>query len=1215
MLEVGRLRLLLAISEHGGPAGAARALGLAPGEVAGQLAGWEGELGLALTDGDRLTPAGRRLAEHAGRLLTQLEAAESDAAAVAGRTTGTLRLGVGAAAGRVLLGDVLAAVRSSGLMVFVRQLADEQSGAPAADLDVTVVGSYAAAVPQPADPAVQRRELLSEPLLLAVPSAHRAAGSSVRLADLSGEAWIGGTGDGLLALERAAAGAGFAPRLVASAGEDALALTLVAAGHGVALVPASAAPSPLDGVRFLTVLDGGLRRTVLAVVRRSVAADPGVRHLLDALAAAARRVAAAVPGVTAPPAPAPARRPDPLNDPLPEHRNGTNGSAKRLPSVDLPSGYTNGTGHNGTGGGRHGARRADTDLPANGSGANGASGHELPAAGLGPRDTSGPSRFGDLPGASPRAADGSDLPGTPGEPGRDGPRTGSDRPAAGAARDASGFPGLPAPGAPELPGLNGLRTPPGPGRDADLPGLSGPRGHGDLPVPADPDLPGPGRPAHGRGDADLPGLSGLRGRGGDLPAPGAPELPGLNGLRSGGLPAPGEPDASGPNGLRGGDLPAPGRPRRSGPGTDLPAPGTGRGEPDLPGLRGSDLPAPGAGHGGAGLNGLHGPDRPAGGGNLPAPGLPGLSGLRGGPGRSGDLPAPGEPDASGPRGRGNDRPAPADPDLSGPRSGSGRSGDLPAPGGTDLPGLSGLRGGPGRNGEPDLPGLNGLRSGSGRNGEPDLPGLNGLRSGSGGNGEPDQPGLSGLRGGPGGFRSGAELPGAGRGEPGPDPRNGSDLPAPGAARGAADVPGLNGRHGTTDRPGATRPGPELPSAGAPRPGSDLPRSGDLPAPGPSTPGPDRGEAGTELPAPGTARGGLPAPGAGPQLPGLRGLRGGSDRPAPGQNDTQRSDLPAPGGAADLPGTARPGRTGSDDAPRTGDGTGLPGVQLPSRAARRAGAELPPPGLPTPEPFDSGDLAGLSGLSSFGTPAKGLPKRTASAPGDLPAPFAAPPEDERPSGRRRARPDTPGPNPYRADSTAPGAPDPFRAGGPDVGPNPYRAEPAKRGDFGATELFGPPGEKRTAPRPRSGSDGSQLTPAAGLTNGRRSRAAARGGDGADGTLPPATGGEDVRLSIFEDLQSEWFTQGSTEQAKSPGWQMAADDGWRAAARLAEPTTAGTTSAGLPRRRPQAMAVPGAVGTEAPRQSATQRSPQELRGRLSSYADGVRRGRHAERASDD
>jgi DNA-binding transcriptional LysR family regulator len=319
MLDVGRLRVLLAISEQGELPAAARALGTPAGDAAAQLTTLERELGLPLADGDRLTPAGRRLAAHAGRLLGQLEAAESDAAAVAGRAAGVLRLGIGAAAGRALLPDALATLRSTApeLELQVEQLADERvSALGAARLDVIVVGEFAAAVPRRVDADTERRELLTEPLLVAVPARHPASGVSIRLAELAGERWVGGPvgADVLVALERAAASAGFEPRLVGHAAEDGLALALVAAGVGVALVPASSVPVPVAGVRFLTAVDAGLRRTVTAVVRRSTAADPAVLRLLDALSQAARRVAAAVSGVTAAAAPTP---PPPGSRPVP----------------------------------------------------------------------------------------------------------------------------------------------------------------------------------------------------------------------------------------------------------------------------------------------------------------------------------------------------------------------------------------------------------------------------------------------------------------------------------------------------------------------------------------------------------------------------------------------------------------------------------------------------------------------------------------------------------------------------------------------------------------------------------------------------------------------------------------------------------------------------------------------------------------------------------
>ncbi|MGH3904858.1 MAG: nitrate- and nitrite sensing domain-containing protein [Pseudonocardiaceae bacterium] len=77
--------------------------------------------------------------------------------------------------------------------------------------------------------------------------------------------------------------------------------------------------------------------------------------------------------------------------------------------------------------------------------------------------------------------------------------------------------------------------------------------------------------------------------------------------------------------------------------------------------------------------------------------------------------------------------------------------------------------------------------------------------------------------------------------------------------------------------------------------------------------------------------------------------------------------------------------------------------------------------------------------------------------------------------------------------------------------------------------------------------------------------------------------------------------------------AADDGWRAAQALAAPASAEVTAAGLPRRKPRALLVPGAAGAAdgvAPT-SAPVRSAELIRGRLSSYQQGVREGRQNRR----
>ncbi|WP_406318083.1 nitrate- and nitrite sensing domain-containing protein [Streptosporangium sp. NBC_01639] len=77
-------------------------------------------------------------------------------------------------------------------------------------------------------------------------------------------------------------------------------------------------------------------------------------------------------------------------------------------------------------------------------------------------------------------------------------------------------------------------------------------------------------------------------------------------------------------------------------------------------------------------------------------------------------------------------------------------------------------------------------------------------------------------------------------------------------------------------------------------------------------------------------------------------------------------------------------------------------------------------------------------------------------------------------------------------------------------------------------------------------------------------------------------------------------------ESDGWQTAADAGWQAAQAASDPALGGLTSSGLPKRTPKANLVPGAV-TAAPSSPMPPLSPERARNRLSSFQQGVRRGR--------
>ncbi|AGZ46158.1 hypothetical protein AFR_39520 [Actinoplanes friuliensis DSM 7358] len=76
-----------------------------------------------------------------------------------------------------------------------------------------------------------------------------------------------------------------------------------------------------------------------------------------------------------------------------------------------------------------------------------------------------------------------------------------------------------------------------------------------------------------------------------------------------------------------------------------------------------------------------------------------------------------------------------------------------------------------------------------------------------------------------------------------------------------------------------------------------------------------------------------------------------------------------------------------------------------------------------------------------------------------------------------------------------------------------------------------------------------------------------------TTPPVPAEGDGDLLIFAAARSAWFTGHDEEASDNLEWANASDTGWRAAEKAATPSVAAETSAGLPKRVPQANLVPG------------------------------------------
>jgi DNA-binding transcriptional LysR family regulator len=292
MLDVRRLRVLRELAARGTIAATADALGYTAPAVSQQLATLEREAGVELLERTgrrrRLTPAGEELVARTEAVLRELEAAEAALARTTTDVAGTLRCAAFASAHRVLLPRAIAALaaRHPDLRVTTLELEPEES-LPAlklGELDLVLAQEYPFA-PNPADPALERTDLLEDPLRVALPHDHpRAAEDPVDLAALAHESWVAGREGSFChaIVIHSARAAGFEPRLTHTTNDFSVAYALVAARAGVALVPELAGPPP-PGVVVRRVSGPPPSRRIYAAIRAGSAGRPAIAAMLAAL--------------------------------------------------------------------------------------------------------------------------------------------------------------------------------------------------------------------------------------------------------------------------------------------------------------------------------------------------------------------------------------------------------------------------------------------------------------------------------------------------------------------------------------------------------------------------------------------------------------------------------------------------------------------------------------------------------------------------------------------------------------------------------------------------------------------------------------------------------------------------------------------------------------------------------------------------------------------
>jgi DNA-binding transcriptional LysR family regulator len=299
VLDVTRLRVLVAVARYGSVTGAARALNYAQPSISHHIARLEAETGARLLQragrGVRLTEAGRLLAERAEEIIGRLDAAENELAAHVGMRQGRVRLAAFPSALGTIVPAAAARLEAENpgvdLMLAEAEPPEALRMLRAGYVDVALVFRH---YQQDADPqapgsdeeGARGRLLLDEPVHLVTPAAGPQADSPASLADYAKHRWIAGCERCRAYLLRQCAMAGFTPAIAFTTDDYVAVQALVAAGLGVTTLPGlclGAARHP--GVRATPL--PGARRHVFALTYGEPPDPPAVARLVEVLAATA----------------------------------------------------------------------------------------------------------------------------------------------------------------------------------------------------------------------------------------------------------------------------------------------------------------------------------------------------------------------------------------------------------------------------------------------------------------------------------------------------------------------------------------------------------------------------------------------------------------------------------------------------------------------------------------------------------------------------------------------------------------------------------------------------------------------------------------------------------------------------------------------------------------------------------------------------------------
>lgn len=295
MLEIRRLVLLRELAIRGTLAAVAEALNFSPSAVSQQLSLLEKETGMPL-----LRKAGRRvqltaqaevLVESAAEVLDTLERAEAALQASLTTVSGRVRVAVFQSAALALMPATLRAMAARYPDVRVEMVQREPEEALretwARDFDMVIAEQYPAHA-APHHPGLDRRDLTTDPIRLALPSEAAALHPVASLAEARAMPWVmepRGAASRHFA-EQLCRVTGFEPDVRYETADLQAHIRLVESGNAVALIPDLVWAGRDTSCRLLD-LPAHPRRTIFTAQRLAGLASPAARAFRDTLEATA----------------------------------------------------------------------------------------------------------------------------------------------------------------------------------------------------------------------------------------------------------------------------------------------------------------------------------------------------------------------------------------------------------------------------------------------------------------------------------------------------------------------------------------------------------------------------------------------------------------------------------------------------------------------------------------------------------------------------------------------------------------------------------------------------------------------------------------------------------------------------------------------------------------------------------------------------------------